>query len=408
MLWNGRSYALQGASRNQLCEWKKSLPYVIACNSMSNIYHVTQVRFAASVPEGKSRTSRAQVQLHALWGNYTAAIARQQYCDQSRLTKQYTHYERPRLHPAHQGFLTPTNCPAAERYTCRRCLHTPRPRRKNSHPYKSTQKHPFSPVPVSEPKAAANTTRLSMQQARLPALTNDRLVKRILPHSIRPQLLQHDDPAVLHGRERDAALKSQKHHEIVGVVFGRGRMEKTVSVRVAGRRYEPRIGKVRSRFVWLCCGVLHLAQERQYANIAFSKSTLQTTRTTSSRPQQLPQPRRRDQPPPPESQHRCPQRRSIHHHPFGTPIESRPPIPSPKSASQHTKPNASQNCTAASSAAKQPRLSRSNRRTEEPRRRPRRGRRTGQRRALGTEKGTGKISHSCQGRADGQEGPEAA
>jgi hypothetical protein len=36
---------------------KNSLPYVIACNSMSNIYHVTQVRFAASVPEGKSRTS---------------------------------------------------------------------------------------------------------------------------------------------------------------------------------------------------------------------------------------------------------------------------------------------------------------------------------------------------------------
>lgn len=86
------------------------------------------------------------------------------------------------------------------------------------------------------------------------------MVKRVLPHSIRPQLLQHVDPAMLHGRERDAALKSQKHHEIVGVVVRTGRMDKTVSVRVAGRRYEPRIGKVRSRLLSLCCGVLRSAQ----------------------------------------------------------------------------------------------------------------------------------------------------
>jgi small subunit ribosomal protein S17 len=57
-------------------------------------------------------------------------------------------------------------------------------------------------------------------------------------------LLQHVDPAVLHGRERDAALKAEKHKEIVGVVVRTGKMDKTVSVRVAGRRYEPRIGKV--------------------------------------------------------------------------------------------------------------------------------------------------------------------
>lgn len=115
----------------------------------------------------------------------------------------------------------------AERYTCQRCLSTT-----------TAQAQDTQPTP------AGYNPSLTASQRDYSLTTTDRLVKRILPHTIRPQMLQHVDPTKLHGRERDAAEKIGKHKEIVGVVVRTGRMDKTVSVRVAGRRYEPKIGKV--------------------------------------------------------------------------------------------------------------------------------------------------------------------
>lgn len=115
----------------------------------------------------------------------------------------------------------------AERYTCQRCLSTT-----------TTQAQDAQLTPVGyNPSLTASQRDYSLT-------TTDRLVKRILPHTVRPQMLQHVDPTKLHGRERDAAEKIGKHKEIVGVVVRTGRMDKTVRVRVAGRRYEPKIGKV--------------------------------------------------------------------------------------------------------------------------------------------------------------------
>ena len=119
-----------------------------------------------------------------------------------------------------RAFSRPQIAQQAERYTCRRCLH-------------GTQ---------AQAQEATSAQQTDAQTHLTPAPLG--LLKRVLPHSIRPQLLQHVDPERLHGREREAALNAQKHAEIVGVVVRTGRMEKTVSVRVPKQRWEPRIKKV--------------------------------------------------------------------------------------------------------------------------------------------------------------------
>lgn len=150
-----------------------------------------------------------------------------------------------------RAFSRPQVAQQAERFTCRRCLHATQTQAEAT-----TTDAPTPSLNPSDNAAAVATANAGSAPSSTynPALTfsqrdyslskTDRLVKRILPHTIRPQLLQNVDPTRLHGREREAVEKMYKHHEIVGVVVRTGRMEKTVTVRVAGRRYEPRIGKV--------------------------------------------------------------------------------------------------------------------------------------------------------------------
>jgi hypothetical protein len=107
----------------------------------------------------------------------------------------------------------------AERYTCRRCLHGPQAQAQEATSAQIDAPAHLRPAPLD-------------------------LLKRILPHSIRPQLLQHVDPERLNGREKEAALNARKHADIVGVVVRTGRMDQTVSVRVPKQRWEPRIKKV--------------------------------------------------------------------------------------------------------------------------------------------------------------------
>jgi hypothetical protein len=145
-----------------------------------------------------------------------------------------------------RAFSRPQIAQQAERYTCRRCLHTTQTQAQAQEATTPAQIELEAPtLPISNPTTAAQyNPSLKATQRDYPLSQTDRLVKRILPHSVRPQLLQHVDPAVLHGRERAAALKCQTHKDVVGVVVRTGRMDKTVSVRVAGRRWEGRIGKV--------------------------------------------------------------------------------------------------------------------------------------------------------------------
>lgn len=173
----------------------------------------------------------------------------------------------------------------AERYTCRRCLHTTQPKAEALTPETTTTTDAQAPPPSDLPAEKEYNAGLSASQRDYSLTKTDRLVKRILPHDIRPQLLQHVDPSKLHGREREAAEKLRKHHDIVGVVVRTGMMEKTVSVRVAGRRWEPRVKKVCFQSSSLPFTSQDYLPARKYtqkhmqAN-SFPFSTSQTTRTT--------------------------------------------------------------------------------------------------------------------------------
>ena len=71
------------------------------------------------------------------------------------------------------------------------------------------------------------------------------MVTSPLGHFISPQMLQHVDPGVLPEHEREILLRGLRaHKEIVGVVVRTGRMDKTVTVRIPGQRWEKRLKKV--------------------------------------------------------------------------------------------------------------------------------------------------------------------
>lgn len=154
-----------------------------------------------------------------------------------------------------RAFSRPQVAQQAERYTCRRCLHTTQTQAQEA----------TTPVQLdAEAPATSYNPALTFSQRDYSLSKTDRLVKRILPHSIRPQMLQHVDPMKLHGREREAALKQQHHKAIVGVVVRTGRMDKTVSVRVAGRRWEPKIGKVCLKLLRRCAVLLLICTAPQF------------------------------------------------------------------------------------------------------------------------------------------------
>ncbi|KAK3674456.1 hypothetical protein LTR78_005542 [Recurvomyces mirabilis] len=71
----------------------------------------------------------------------------------------------------------------------------------------------------------------------------DRLLKAPLPHPVPEQHLQHTTADYLPEEELWARSRTQPHKKIVGIVVSAGKMEKTVKVRVAGQRWEPRIRK---------------------------------------------------------------------------------------------------------------------------------------------------------------------
>lgn len=140
----------------------------------------------------------------------------------------------------------PSIASQAERWTCKRCLAT-----------QTTAVAPdtetTSPLDPSTSSTATTSAPAQPYDATLPfsqrgyALSNtDRLVKRPLPHFVSPQYLQHVQPGMLHGEEGKRLQGLQKHKELVGVVVRTGRMDKTVTVRIPGRRWEARVKKVSS------------------------------------------------------------------------------------------------------------------------------------------------------------------
>ncbi|KAK6420977.1 hypothetical protein LTR95_016875 [Oleoguttula sp. CCFEE 5521] len=113
-------------------------------------------------------------------------------------------------------------------HICRRCLSL-----------QSTQTTTPSPTPPNY------DVSLSFSARQYPLTSTDRALKRPLPgtHHIRPQLLMHVDPTKLHSSDRARQEKNAAHKKIVGVVVRTGRMDKTVTVRIPGQRWDGRIKK---------------------------------------------------------------------------------------------------------------------------------------------------------------------
>ena len=126
--------------------------------------------------------------------------------------------------------------------TCRRCL--------SSQPKSVTAPDiPISPAPrtLKDPEEADNydpTLPSALRDYRLKS--TDFYLKKKLPQAIPPQYLQHSTSEILCPAER-----AQRDHDrslqrdIRGVVVSAGKMDKTVRVRVPGRKWNKKIGKVR-------------------------------------------------------------------------------------------------------------------------------------------------------------------
>ncbi|KAK5124546.1 hypothetical protein LTR85_001763 [Meristemomyces frigidus] len=71
----------------------------------------------------------------------------------------------------------------------------------------------------------------------------DFLLKKGLPQYIPTQYLQHSTTELLPQDEKESRARTVGHREIVGVVVSAGKMDKTVKVRVAGQKWEKKIGK---------------------------------------------------------------------------------------------------------------------------------------------------------------------
>lgn len=114
-------------------------------------------------------------------------------------------------------------------WICRRCL--------------ATQAESVPSSNSEAPIASQRPTRAEVRET----------LSRPLPHRIPTQYLQHSisehlDP--IEKTQRDEHV--EKHKEIRGVVVSAGLMDKTVRVRVPGRRWNKKIGKVLSKY-WTPC-----------------------------------------------------------------------------------------------------------------------------------------------------------
>ena len=98
-----------------------------------------------------------------------------------------------------------------------------------------------------DPRVSASS-RKDPTTGRIQTLSRtDRLLKVPLPHPVPEQHLQHTTADYLPEEQLWARSRTRPHKKIVGVVVSAGKMDKTVKVRVAGQRWEPRIRKVRAR-----------------------------------------------------------------------------------------------------------------------------------------------------------------
>ncbi|KAF2858873.1 nucleic acid-binding protein [Piedraia hortae CBS 480.64] len=168
--------------------------------------------------------------------------------------------------------------PHYTRWICRRCLTAPA----------ATQAQPPSDPPVGNPRSSHR------EQTKIATLLSTPITAKIPP-----QLLCHSTSSLLPLEEQEQRAATRPHKEITGVVVSSGKMQKTVKVRVQGQKWNSRIKK------FYADPQNHLVHD--------PNSSLATGDVVKL--------------------HRLHVSKRVRHvvseivAPFGTPVESRPPIP---------------------------------------------------------------------------------
>lgn len=130
-------------------------------------------------------------------------------------------------------------------WICRRCLAT-QAESSESRPLIT----PPTPLPEWYDPSLPASKRLDPEGNPYRLTKTDMLLKKRLDQDRIPaQYLTHTTAEHLHEKEKAQREHTKPHTRIVGVVVRSGRMAKTVTVRVAGQRFQKQIKKVRRRLL---------------------------------------------------------------------------------------------------------------------------------------------------------------
>lgn len=140
--------------------------------------------------------------------------------------------------------LSSASKPQSSQWTCRRCLATQtEPNAASSGPPYVPNEAPlpanYDPTLTSAQRTDPNTGALLYRLRK-----TDYFLKKALPQKIPMQYLQHSTAEHLAHTEKEQRAKTEEHREIVGVVVRSGKMDRTVTVRLPGQRWERKVGKV--------------------------------------------------------------------------------------------------------------------------------------------------------------------
>ncbi|SMQ51576.1 unnamed protein product [Zymoseptoria tritici ST99CH_3D7] len=186
--------------------------------------------------------------------------------------------------------LAPSTRSLASQWTCRRCLATQTD---------ASSGAPTETVPANYDPTLPFSQRIGPDGKHYSLKKSDRLLKKPLKQRLPPQFLQHSTSEILHESERAMRDDTVRHKKIVGVVVNSGKMDKTVTVRINGQKWNTRIRKMFPDHIQ------HLVHDPNNSLVTGDVVEL----------------------------HRLKVSRKVEHvvasivSPFGTPIESRAPIP---------------------------------------------------------------------------------
>lgn len=128
-------------------------------------------------------------------------------------------------------------------WLCRRCLATQAS--SSSSRDATVGLSPLSPDEITEASSELAALSSPTAQQPRPRWVGLKNLSQPLPHRLPPAYLRLCDPQALTPEEREHQKRVPASKTIRGVVVSAGKMDKTVKMRVAGQRWNKKIGKVR-------------------------------------------------------------------------------------------------------------------------------------------------------------------